>query len=306
MSTDEFLINSIDNQFAANKQLNIFYENLDFRNHFLKETKEIIQRCRLDLIKIDEEKREEKWIELMTEKAIQTFCVNNQYMDISENHITELQALYKTLWNEIIDELKSENIDFDIIQKSHLTRLSDWLMQTNAFVKEINNPQSAQTIDVACSEYSAEFQLKILNIDASALLEPVLDIGCGPNANLVNYLRDHSIDAFGMDRVININSADVFKADWLDFDFKPRHWGTIISNQSFALHFTHHHNRKDGNYIFYARKYMEILNALKPGGTFYYAPGLPFIEAHLPKDKFKTVTNRINEDFSYTRVTCLG
>jgi hypothetical protein len=48
---------------------------------------------------------------------------------------------------------------------------------------------------------------------------------------------------------------------------------------------------------------MEILNSLKVQGVFYYAPGLPFIEAHLPKDKFKTETHRINEDFSFSKIS---
>lgn len=305
MSTNEIITNSINDQFAANKSLNIFYENLDFRNHFLQTTKETIVKYRENLLQIHNEKQEEKWVDLMTEKAIQTFCLNNQYIDVRESHVVGLQLLYRTLWNEIIEELKLDSVDFDLIQKSHLKRLSDWLMQTNAFVKEINDSQSPDSIDVVCSEYSAEFQLKLLNVDIQNLIEPVLDVGCGKSANLVNYLRNMGIDAFGMDRLIEKTSNEIFRADWLDFDFKPHFWGTIISNQSFALHFTNHHNRKNGDYIFYARKYMEILNSLKKGGTFYYAPGLPFIEAYLPKDKFKTSTHRISDSFSYSRVSCL-
>ncbi len=305
MSTNEILKDSIHKQFEANKRINLFYENLDFRTHFLQETKEIIEKHKWDILRINEENESEKWVGMMTERALQTFCNNNQYIDLRKDHVSDLQLIYQVLWNDIVEELKTENIDFELLQKSHLTRLSSWLLQTNGFVKEINDPQSPNTIDVTCSEYTAEFQIKLLNINIEHIIEPVLDIGCGSNALLVNHLRELGIQAYGMDRIITNSDEYTFRTNWLDFEFKPYYWGTIISNLSFALHFTNHHNRKDGDYIFYARKYMEILNSLKKYGTFYYAPGLPFIEAHLPKEKFKTLTHRISPEFSYTQINCL-
>lgn len=304
MSINEILSDSIFNQFAANNKLNLFYKNLDFQNHFLEETKSVIRNYKRDLLKLDQENQSQEWIELMTERALKTFCSNNQYIDSRKENVEELHKIYSLLWEEIIEELRSDKIDFEFIQRSHLSRLTNWLVQTNGFVKGINDPQSPQILEVPCSEYSANFQVELLNIDIYNLLEPVLDIGCGPNAHLLNYLREKGIQTFGLDRLCQ-NDDFTIKSDWLDFEFKPLHWGTLISNLSFALHFTNHHHRKDGEYILYARKYMEILNSLKTGGTFYYAPGLPFIEAHLPKDKFKAVTHRLNEEYSYTRITRL-
>lgn len=302
MSINETLSDSIVNQFTANNRLNLFYKNLDFQNHFLEETKNMIRKCRLELLQIEGENRSAMWVDLMTEKALDTFCDNNQFIDIRDKNVTELRKLYRKLWEEILDELKTEQIDFDFIQKSHLKRLTTWLMQTNGFVRDFNDPESLHTMDVACSEYSAEFQLKIFNIDISEIQEPVLDIGCGKNAGLIKYLHEKGKEAFGLDRLAVCNDYQ-FRVDWLDFEFQPYTWGTIFSNLSFALHFTNHHYRKNGHYILYARKYMEILNSLKNQGVFYYAPGLPFIEAHLPKDKFKTETHRINEFFSYSKIT---
>ncbi len=40
----------------------------------------------------------------------------------------------------------------------------------------------------------------------------------------------------------------------------------------------------------YARTYMRIVAALAPGGTFAYVPGLPFIEAMLPRAQLEVVT----------------
>lgn len=303
MLTNELLTDSILNQFNANNRLNLFYKNIDFQNHFLEETKNVIKNYKKELLQIDRENQSEKWIGLMTERALDTFCENNQFLDTRKENISELKELYKILWEEIVEELRSDDIDFEYIQKSHLKRLTNWINKTNPFVKEINSPNSPTSLEVTCSEYSAEFQLKLLHIDLENLIEPVLDIGCGKNANMVRYLRNRGIEAYGLDRVCAGGNENYFRVDWLDFDFKPHSWGTIVSNLSFALHFTNHHYRKDGEYIMYARKYMEILNSLKFPGTFYYAPGLPFIEAYLPKDKFRTYTYRISEDFSYTKIS---
>jgi hypothetical protein len=37
---------------------------------------------------------------------------------------------------------------------------------------------------------------------------------------------------------------------------------------------------------------MKILDSLKKGGSFHYAPDLPFIEKYLNRDKYKTETKR--------------
>lgn len=305
MSTTEILTDSIYKQFAANKRLNLFYEDLNFQDHFLEETKQIIQKHKWELLRMDYDGQSENWIKLMTDKALQIFCLNNQFLDIRESHTFELNTLYTILWKEIIQEIKSENINFDSLQKAHLSRLTNWLMHTNGFVKEINDPKDPQTIEVVCSEYSAEFQLKILDITLNDLIEPVLDLGCGQNANLVHFLRKKGIEVYGMDRLILHPNEHLLRCDWLDYEFLPHHWGTILSNLSFALHFTNHHGRKDSDYILYAEKYMEILGSLKPSGSFCYAPGLPFIEAYLPKEKYKATTQMVNDEFTSTRIICL-
>jgi len=54
----------------------------------------------------------------------------------------------------------------------------------------------------------------------------------------------------------------------------------------FSNHFKHHHLREDGNYIEYGSTFMNILNSLKVGGCFHYAPDLPFIEKYLDNSQF--------------------
>lgn len=143
-----------------------------------------------------------------------------------------------------------------------------------------------------CSQYSAETQIKLLNIDLKTIQEPILDIGCGSSKNLVHYLISQGFEVFGIDRFVD-DSTISKKADWLEFDYGIERWGTIISNLGFSNHFKHHHLRTDGNYLEYARTYMSILHSLKAGGRFYYAPDLPFVEGYLDHDKFLITRNKI-------------
>ena len=110
----------------------------------------------------------------------------------------------------------------------------------------------------------------------------------------MTYLKDLGLDIIGIDRFAS-ECHYCFKTDWLEYNYGISRWGSIISNMSFSNHFVHHHHREDGNFIAYARKYMEILNSLKPGGSFFYAPSLPFIEKYLDLNTF-SVRKRIAKD----------
>jgi hypothetical protein len=176
--------------------------------------------------------------------------------------------------------------------------------KTNSSIHDIHDPQSVRIREFAPSEFFADFHFKLLQMDVNNLPEPILVLGCGKEAHLVHYLRGMGIQAFGIDKQVPETSW-LFRADWLNFDFQPHTWGTIISSLTFASHFTEHYQQKDGQYILYARKYMDMLNSLKMQGSFCYAPGLPFIEAYLPKEKYKTENHRVSEEFSCTRITAL-
>lgn len=153
-------------------------------------------------------------------------------------------------------------------------------------------PTRAETL---CTEHSPELQLKLLGLEVdgeTALAEPILDLGCGPNALLVKLLRSKGKEAFGVDRVVE-RQPWVEEADWFDYALGTARWGTIVSHLGFTTHFLHHHLANDREAFRYARRYMEVLRALLPGGTFAYAPGLPFIEAHLPQNEWEIDRRRI-------------
>ena len=53
----------------------------------------------------------------------------------------------------------------------------------------------------------------------------------------------------------------------------------------------------EGNMLFnqvVCRQYMAILSALVPGGSFYYSPGLPFIEELLPSERYQVTRRKVS------------
>lgn len=144
--------------------------------------------------------------------------------------------------------------------------------------------------EVVCSEYSPSLQLSILGLEIDKLQEPILDLGCGEHARLVEELRSKGRQAFGVDRVAR-PSEFVTQADWFGFTLEPGKWGTVISHLGFTNHFLHHHLRNSDEAFRYARRYMDVVRSLAVGGTFAYTPGVPFVEQHLPRAVYE-VTRR--------------
>ncbi len=139
--------------------------------------------------------------------------------------------------------------------------------------------------DVTCGHYSPALQLEVLGLAESVIADPVLDIGCGVGAELVLALRARGHDARGIDR--DVPAALGESVDWLRFGYGVDRWGTVISHLGFSLHFLHHHLGGQASAYTHAEVYMQVLRSLAVGGVFAYAPGLPFIEAMLPRDRYR-------------------
>jgi hypothetical protein len=172
--------------------------------------------------------------------------------------------------------------------------LQKWVQTTNSFAEKLYSPKGKMIDSVACSEYRADLQMQILHLDLSCVMEPVLDIGCGKQGNLVLHFRKNGIEAYGFDRFA-YDTPFLKHSDWFEYTFENGKWGTIISHLGFSNHFHHHHLRSDGNFIGYAKKYIEILNSLKMGGCFHYAPNLPFVEKYLNREQFELRKYEIND-----------
>ncbi len=133
--------------------------------------------------------------------------------------------------------------------------------------------------EVVCAEYSPALQLELLGITVPTLLAPVLDVGCGPGAALVRFLRAQGVAAEGLDRLAPAQAGRA--GDWLTHPYGNARWGTVLSHLGFSLHFLHYHQAPGDRAYAYARAYMAILRSLRLGGRFAYTPSLPFIEALL-------------------------
>ncbi len=147
---------------------------------------------------------------------------------------------------------------------------------------------------IVSEQYSVEMQSEVLHVDLAALLDPVLDLGCGQDAGLVTWLRQRKANAIGVDRFVD-SVPGCLKADWLELPYLPNQFGTVLAHLSFSLHFLHQHLRPDGEASAYARAYMAILGSLRSSGRFIYAPGLPFIEQLLPAERYKIAKHPIRQ-----------
>jgi hypothetical protein len=209
----------------------------------------------------------------------------------------------RSIYSELLQNIRNNQKITDTISRDHYTNLKLWLHKYNPFAEELFAGADIDIDPVACNEYSSQLQVELLGIQIESIVSPVLDIGCGKQGNLVKYLNGIGIEAIGIDR-FPFKTNNLLTCDWLEYDYGVAKWGTIISNLGFSNHFIHHNLRKDGNYLTYATKYMQILNSLIVGGRFHYAPDLPFIEAYLNPNQYKVEKFRLQEtDFQTTIIT---
>ena len=277
------LKNYVDNQIKLNQGKNLFHEGPNCRLDFYRPTVDLTKQ--LDRIT---QKDEKILVNYTTQKVLQEFCRINQYYSFREKDKNSLKNIYSNLLHNI----REKKTSIDSIFIVHHSNLRIWLTKTNPFSAKIYRQENEILKPVACAEYSATFQHDILCLEPSQLLEPILDIGCGKEGYLIKSLRGIGLDAYGIDRFTKKLSYTI-EANWLEFDYGIKKWGTIISHLGFSNHFVHNHLRKDGNFTEYAQKYIDILNSLKTGGRFYYAPDLPSIEQYLEIDKFNIEKHKI-------------
>ncbi|MBK8808870.1 MAG: class I SAM-dependent methyltransferase [Bacteroidales bacterium] len=272
----EKIFSCIDAQISFNKGKNIFFEDnqffFTFNSYMLKEIKNI---CLLN------NNAGNEIIDYTTDKVLQELYRINQYYYFNSEDKVNLRFIYSNLLKSIL----SKNTRIDILTKKHQEALKSWLHLSNPFAEKLYINTKKNVKPVACSEYSALLQLKILNINLNTITEPVLDIGCGKQGILVKFLNKNGIKTIGIDRFIS-KKENIIDVDWLEYEYGTSKWGTIISHLGFSNHFIHHNLRVDGNYQKYGETYMNILQSLKKDGSFHYAPELPFIELYLPKFQF--------------------
>ena len=270
----------LEKELRANTGKNIFSKDFENSVMDLKITRKLLEELRTIGLNYRHQVLEE-----IVDKVIRELCRVNQYYYFGEKEKRELKLLYASLLDRLLE--KGEDLEARLpgIRSSHVENLRRWLVESNPFAEELYVSHQKTLEMTPCEEYSAEFQLQLFNIHPESLTAPVLDVGCGEHSQLVRLLRDRGIEAYGMDRYRSAE-AWIFESDWLTADYGKNRWGTVISNLAFSNHFHHHHLRRDGQFAAYAECYMRILESLRPGGVFYYAPELPFVEEHLDRGKY--------------------
>lgn len=206
----------------------------------------------------------------------------------------------RKIYADLFENFLTRTTPVEDISKSHYEDLKSWLKENNPFAERLYATNNEIVSPVACCEYSPELQFDILQIDVTRLMQPILDIGCDINGHLVNYLKHHGLEVYGIGR-FKFTIPNLVTADWLEYDYGKEKWGTIVSNLGFSNHFNHHNLRSDGKYIEYGQTYMSILHSLKVGACFHYAPDLPFIEKYLDKTRYNLKKHEIDKfDFKTT------
>lgn len=275
---------AIDKQIEFNQGKNLFFKNLNsfqFTENTIKTIKQVAILPSYSLLML---------IDYATDKAIEEFCRINQYYSIDSKARNELRDVY----SELVKCIQTKSSSIEDIAKNHYRKLQQWIITNNSFAERVYQDNNQRADIVTCSQYTPELQLDLLRIDIARLKQPVLDIGCGKDSLLVNYLTKNGINVVGIDRY-KFNSFNLLTTDWLEYDYGKNIWGTIISNLGFSNHFQHHNLRIDGKYIEYAKTYMRILEALTVDGQFHYVPELPFVEKYLERQKYEINKYDINE-----------
>ncbi|MGD9678520.1 MAG: hypothetical protein AB7V16_09265 [Vulcanibacillus sp.] len=310
MNIENNLYNFIDELNKINTRINDFYKSSQYNylplgdyvvEYIISYKRELIS-CLNSTDEKELKEFTEKIVEYSTKKTIETITKLNQYVKTNTIIVSRINTIYKNFVVKIFDKLISSDL-------TNLDWLKELVIDHQAKLREILDeieelkffPENIKLLgQIPCSEYSAPFQLNILNINIEDIIEPVLDFGCGENANLVNYLRKHGVEAYGVDRNVK-EVLYTYQADWFDFELRSNYWGTIISHLSFTNHFKRTHLKKNGDYINYARKYMDLLNSLELGGSFFYTPDLPYIEQFLSSDLYLIKKISINKKMDFLK-----
>ncbi len=222
-------------------------------------------------------------VSLAAKSLIERLYSINQYIQVNADQAEALKYIYSSTWDRI-----TETRDIPRVLRSfHYPMLRTWVVQFYPDPMRKILRSRLRLGHVRNDEYSAEFQMKLLRLDLFTMKQPVLDIGCGRHAYLVQYLRSHKVEAYGIDRVVGAHGYHLEEADWLTYRLKPGSWGTVISNLAFSNHFAYVERYESEKVTAYHEKYKEILASLLPGGSFIYAPQALSLEAEVDRDIYK-------------------
>ncbi len=254
-----------------------------------------------DLLAGDPEIRSDVALESAISSAakllLQRLYAINQYLQIDAAKTCALERIYRRTWRRIV---ATHDIQA-ALRNYHYPALQRWVARAypRHFVKALRSVPAIG--HVVCAEYSPSLQIALLHLDPPSLQPPLLDIGCGSSAALLRHLRALHMEAYGIDRLVEKPAPHLQQVDWFDYHFEPETWGTITSNMAFTNHLLYAYHHESARLNQYVITFNKIVESLIIGGSFHYAPSVPFLEQTLDPGRYRVETFPITRDISMTR-----
>ncbi len=223
----------------------------------------------------------------------------NQYLQVDRSSRESLQEIYLLTWGKL---LVSKDVE-KTLRRFHYPLLAEWIRKLYPDGIKTALASKPGIGSVICRNYSAKFQLDLFGLDPRAIMQPVLDIGCGASAELVRHLRRSGIEAYGLDRSLKAKKPYLLQGDWLQTAFEAGKWGTVISHLAFSNHFIYVEKFDEAQISRYIDKYREILYSLKPGGLFAYAPTSSALEKGAVERRFTKESVLIGNGYGFTKIS---
>ncbi len=274
---------SIKQQMKINRSKNLLYSNveqsMDIHPSFLAALEKLVDSPAGEKQNVVSP----EIVSFASQSLLKRIYSVNQYIQMSDQKVAELEEIYRQTWQVMT---QTRNVK-TTLRESHYPALSQWLatLYPKEFRQHLRNiPEVGHVVN---EEYSADFQMNVFRLDVLQIKPPVIDIGCGSQANLVRYLRSQGVEAYGFDRALEVHQPYLEQSDWFTYTFQKCSWGTIISNMAFTNHLSYAYLHDMTQLEPYLLKMRDILESLMIGGSFYYAPALPYVEDRLAPESYR-------------------
>lgn len=195
----------------------------------------------------------------------------NQYVHADAASRRALAAIYEESGHGLQAVVRARRSPRQFLRDVHLPRVGTWV--AGLYPRELREAlASRRTVGtVACHEYSASLQARVLRLHEGDLQGPLLDVGCGREAALVRHLRASGVHAWGCDR--NAPAGEYFtRCDWFDYPFDHATWQCITAHLSIGNHWEHAEVHAPAGLARWQGLLRTMLAALRPGGALLVAP----------------------------------
>lgn len=223
----------------------------------------------------------------------------NPYIEVDRHDGADVEATYR----ETARRSLSGKPPREVLGEYHYPALQDWVRRKYPMLmKDALGGQTALG-RVSYTQYTAERQREVLGLHSARLTAPLLDLGCGADADLVRHFRLCGITAYGVDPWIPESSEYLYSASWFDYPIEDIRAGLIVSHLAFSSHLIYQQTTGGPEPERNLQRYRRIPTALPTGGAFVYAPSAPFVEDELSSLRFTVERWSINRSFGAARVT---